>query len=58
METKGKRKGFKTETIKSCHQGQNFIVLTILERLEFEKFSYRETMVGDNTFQRSMPLPL
>ena len=27
----------KAETIKGCHQGQNITVLTILERLEFQK---------------------
>ena len=55
---KGKnRKGFEAETIKGCHQGQNIIVLTILERLEFEDFSYRPTMATDNTSQCSMPFP-
>ena len=34
-----------------CHQGQNIIVLTILECLEFENFPCRPTMVADNTFQ-------
>ena len=28
----------KQKLLKGCHQGQNIIVLTILERLEFEKF--------------------
>ena len=40
-----------------CHQSQNIIVLIILERLEFEKFSFRPTMVADNTFQCSIPIP-
>ena len=43
---RGKRKGFKAETIKS---------LIILERLEYAKFSCRKTMVADNTFQCSIP---
>ena len=45
-----KREGFKAETIKSCHQGQNIIVLAILERLESENVSCRPIMVADNTF--------
>ena len=40
----------KQKLLKGCHQGQNFIVLTILERLEFETISCRPTMVADNTF--------
>ena len=43
---RGKRKGFKAETIKS---------LIILERLEYENFSCLKTMVADNTFQCSIP---
>ena len=42
---------------KGCHQGQNIIVLTIPERLEFKIFSYLSTMVTDNTFQCSMSPP-
>ena len=45
----------KQKLLKGCHQGQNIIVLTILERLEFQNFSYRPTMVADNTFQCSWP---
>ena len=41
----------KQKLLKGCHQGQNIIILTILERLEFKNFSYRPTMVADNTFQ-------
>ena len=48
----------KQKLSKGCHQGQNIIVLTILERLEFENFSYKPTTVADNTFQFSMPPPL
>ena len=48
---KGKRERVsKQKLLKGCHQGQNFIVLTILERLEFETISCRPTMVADNTF--------
>ena len=43
---------------KGCHQGQNIIFLAVLERLEFKNFSYRPTMVADNTFQCSMAPPL
>ena len=39
---------------KGCHQGQNVIILAILERLEFEHFSCRPAMVADNTIQCSM----
>ena len=42
---------------KGCHQGQNIIVLAILERLEFKTFYYRPTMVADNTFQCSTAHP-
>ena len=41
----------KQKLLKGCHQSQNIIVLAILERLEFEHFSCRPTMVADNTFQ-------
>ena len=40
-----------------CHQGQNIIVLIILERLEFENFSCQPTMAADNTFQCSIAAP-
>ena len=36
----------KQKLSKGCHQGQSIIVLTILERLEFEYFSYWPTMDG------------
>ena len=42
---------------KGCHQGQNIIFLAVLQRLEFKNFSYRPTMVADNTFQCSMAPP-
>ena len=49
---KGKKDGVsKQKLLKGCHQGQNITILTILERLEFENFSCRPTMVADNTFQ-------
>ena len=45
---KGKKERVsKQKLLKGCHQGQNIIVLTILERLEFENFSCRPTMVAD-----------
>ena len=40
------------------HFVQNVTVLTILEPLEFKSFSYRPTMVADNTFQCSMACAL
>ena len=49
-----KQRVSKQKLSKGCHQGQNIIVLAILERLEFENFSCRSTMVADNTFQCSM----
>ena len=49
-ETKGKNK--------DCHQGQNVTVLAILERLEFENFSCRATIVTENTFYCFLTLPL
>ena len=56
---KGKKEGvLKQKLSKGCHQGQNIILLAILERLEFEHFSCRSTMVTDNTFQCSMDPPL
>ena len=56
---KGKKERVsKQKLLKGCHQGQNVIVLAILERLEFERFSCRTTMVADNTFQYSMAHPL
>ena len=36
---KGKKRISKQKLLKGCHQGQNVTVLTILERLEFNKFS-------------------
>ena len=37
---KGKKERVsKQKLLKECHQGQNTIVLVILERLEFENFS-------------------
>ena len=52
---KGKKERIsKHKLSKGCHQGQNIIVLAILERLEFENFSCRPTMVADNTLQCSM----
>ena len=56
---KGKKERVsKQKLLKGCQQGQNIIVLAILERLEFETFSCRLTMVVDNTFQCSMGPPL
>ena len=55
---KGKKERVsKQELLKSCHQGQYIIVLAILERLEFEKFSCWPTMVADNICQSSMVPP-
>ena len=48
----------KHRLLKVCHQGQNITVLAILECLEFKIFSCQPTMVPDNTFQRSMALPI
>ena len=49
---KSKKERFsKQKLLKGCHQGQNIIVLAIPERLEFENFSCRTTMVADNIFQ-------
>ena len=54
---KGKKERVsKQKLLKGCHQGQNIIVLVVLERLEFENFSCPPTMVADNTFQCSMDL--
>ena len=47
----------KQKLLKGCHQGQNIIVLAILECLEFENFSSRPTMMADNTFQCSIAPP-
>ena len=56
---KGKKERVsKQKPLKGCHQGQNIIVLAILERLEFENFSCRPTIVADNTFQGSIAPPL
>ena len=52
---KGKKERVsKQKLLKDCHQGQNIIVLVILERLELENFSCWPTMVADNSFQCSM----
>ena len=52
---KGKKERVsKQKLLKGCYQVQNIIVLAILERLEFEYFSCRPTMVAGNTFQCSM----
>ena len=52
---KAKKERFlKQKLLKGCHQGQNIIVLTILERLEFKICFCRPTMVADNTAQCSM----
>ena len=52
---KGKKERVsKKKLLKGCHESQNIIVLAILERLVFEIFSSRSTMVADNTFQCSM----
>ena len=56
---KGKKERVSKQKLsKGCHQGQNIIVLAILERLEFKNFSCRPTIVADNTFQCSMAPPL
>ena len=57
-EKREKQRVSKRILLKCCHRGQNVTVLTILERLEFKKFSCRPTMVADNTFQYYMALPL
>ena len=44
----------KQKLSKDCDQGQNATVLTILERLEFKKFSCQSTMVAEITFQYSV----
>ena len=55
---KGKKERVSMQKLlKGCHQGQNIIVLTILERLEFENFSCRPTIVADNTFQCCLAPP-
>ena len=52
---KGKKeRASKQKLLKGCNHSQNIIILTILERLEFENFSCRPTMVAENTFQCSM----
>ena len=56
---KGKKERVSKQKLsKGCHQGQNIIVLAILERLEFKNFSCRPTIVAGNTFQCSMAPPL
>ena len=51
---KGKKEMVSKQKLsKGCHQGQNIIVLAILERLEFENFSCGPTMVADNTFDNT-----
>ena len=55
---KGKKERVsKQKLLKGCHQGQNIIVLAILEHLEFENLSCQPAMVSDNTFQCSMAPP-
>ena len=50
--TKGKKERVsKQKLLKGCHQGQNVTFLDILERLEFQKFVCRPSMVADNTFR-------
>ena len=50
----GKKERVSTQKIsKECHHGQNFTVLAIPERLEFKKFSFRPTLVANNSFQCS-----
>ena len=55
-----KRKNFNAKTIKrlSPRSKWNITASAILERLEFKNFSYLPIMVADNTFQRSMDLPI
>ena len=36
---------------RSCHQGQDFTALAILERLKFKNFSCQSTIVADIPFQ-------
>ena len=56
---KGKKERVsKQKLLKGCHQGQNIIVLAILEHLEFENLYCQPAMVSDNTFQCSMAPPL
>ena len=53
---KGKKERFSKQKLLTGHQqGQNIIVLSIIERLEFENISWRPTMVPNNTFQCYMP---
>ena len=55
---KGKNeRASKQKLLKRCHQGQNIIVLVILEHLEFKNFSYGTIMVAENTFQCSLCAP-
>ena len=51
-------KDFKAETIKRLLLRLSHTVLAILVRLEFKNFSFRPTMVADNTFQCSLAPPL
>ena len=39
--------------MKILSQGQNVIVLAILEGLEFRNFTFQTVMLADNTFQLS-----
>ena len=56
---KGKKERVsKHKLLIGCHQGENVTALVILERLEFNNFSCRPTMVADNTFQCSIALSL
>ena len=50
-ETKKNERVSKQILFKGCYQGQNIIVLVVLERLSFKNFSYRPSMIADNTFQ-------
>ena len=50
-ETKKNERVSKQILFKGCYQGQNIIVLVVLERLSFKNFSYWSSMVADNTFQ-------
>ena len=53
-----KERVLRQKLLNGCHQGQNIIVLAILERLEFKNFSCRPTMVAGNTFHSSNSLIL
>ena len=55
---KKKEKVSNQKSLKDCHQGHKITVLAILERLEFENFPCRPTVIVDNTFWCSMAPPL